>query len=621
MTLPEDTILENRYRIDRLLAHGGMGAIYRGYDTNLDIQVAIKENFFQTPHSIRQFEQEARILARLHHPNLPRVIHHFSFDDQQYLVMDYVDGLDLWEVVKNAKSPLPEHQALDYLIQICNAVQYLHEQKPPIIHRDIKPQNIKITPQGEAKLVDFGIAKVGDSDTRTRTGAQGVTPGFSPPEQYSKTGTTPRSDVYALGATLYAIVTGKKPPDSVILLVDKSKFIPPTQLNDKLSDSVAEAILYAMQPQLEDRPASVAAWQMELQKILDEPGVTKVEPPNHTVITPGSSPTYPTPTAPPAIEATRPEQPNRNKVWVWLGLGAVAVALLIAAIAFVVFYGGTEPEESAVALTAKNAASVDNSSSGAVVVDMEATVQGALNATGTAVAQNSTPVGVDMEATVAAMVEATATEQARGTNVAATEAALAAVSVEQARQAAEATETASAIVAATETAEAAVTNTPTPEPTDLPTTTPTPIPPTDTPTPTFTPTAIPTATSGASAASTATATPVVVASTCPSWFITPEPNKAVLMIENHIGEEIFVDALTLGESSVIPAKQNDESGKILFQLPPGLHDFNLRTAHAGSGHVGASVEAGQILVSPLFFSGVPEEPVYDMEIPAGCPGS
>ena len=103
MTLPDGTILEDRYRVDQLLGEGGMGAIYQGYDIKLDIPVAVKENFLHSPEAIEQFQQEARILARLHHPNLPRVIDHFSFDGQQYLVMDYVEGQDLWELFQEQK--------------------------------------------------------------------------------------------------------------------------------------------------------------------------------------------------------------------------------------------------------------------------------------------------------------------------------------------------------------------------------------------------------------------------------------------------------------------------------------------------------------------------------------
>jgi serine/threonine protein kinase len=271
MTLAVDTILENRYRIDRLIGQGGMGAIYQGYDTNLDIEVAIKENFLQMPQSIMQFQQEARILAKLHHPALPRVMHHFSVAGQQYLVMDFIEGEDLWQIIKRSKKPLDEAQAVRYISQICEAVQYLHKQQPAIIHRDIKPQNIKVTPSGQAVLVDFGIAKIAEQNAVTGTGARGVTPGFSPPEQYSGEGTTPRSDIYALGATLYALLTGERPPDSISLLTDRAKFVSPQQLNLNLSQQVWQAILHAMQPLEKNRPLSVAVWQAELQRSVPTP--------------------------------------------------------------------------------------------------------------------------------------------------------------------------------------------------------------------------------------------------------------------------------------------------------------------------------------------------------------
>lgn len=262
--LAEGTLLENRYRIDGLIAEGGMGAIYLGFDVKLDISVAIKENFMATSYNVEQFQQEARILARLQHQSLPRVIDHFSFDGQQYLVMDFIEGQDLWDIVKAKQSPLTEAQALDYIKQICQAVYYLHQQEPPIIHRDIKPQNIKVTPKDRAVLVDFGIAKIATEDNRTQTGARGITPGFSPPEQYSGSGTTPASDIYALGATLYALLTGKKPPDSISVLSGEVAYTPPDQLNKQLSSLISQAITHAMQPRATDRPVSVTAWLEEL---------------------------------------------------------------------------------------------------------------------------------------------------------------------------------------------------------------------------------------------------------------------------------------------------------------------------------------------------------------------
>jgi serine/threonine protein kinase len=183
--------LENRYRIDQLLGHGGMGAVYRAYDTRLQRVVAIKENTVAVPGispaeaaaACKQFEQEALMLARLRHPNLPVVIDHFVLPaGDQYLVMDFIEGQDLEQIIDDGR-PLPETQAVAWINQVCNALEYLHGQQLPIIHRDIKPQNIKITPQGQVFLVDFGIAKVGGAGRKTTMGALGVTPGFSPPEQ------------------------------------------------------------------------------------------------------------------------------------------------------------------------------------------------------------------------------------------------------------------------------------------------------------------------------------------------------------------------------------------------------------------------------------------------------
>ncbi len=220
------SVLENRYRIEEMLGQGGMGAIYRAYDNRLHKLVAIKENTLAalgiSPEAMgaarAQFEREALMLASLRHANLPNVIDHFVTPDgsSQYLVMDYIEGEDLAQIVSRT-GPLPEKQAVAWVVQVCGALDYLHSRQPPIIHRDIKPQNIKVTPEGQVFLVDFGLAKVGAS-SKTMTGALGVTPGFSPPEQYKIGGTDERSDVYGLGATLYALLTGQMPPESLSLL-------------------------------------------------------------------------------------------------------------------------------------------------------------------------------------------------------------------------------------------------------------------------------------------------------------------------------------------------------------------------------------------------------------------
>lgn len=189
-------ILANRYRIVKLLGQGGFGAVYRAWDISLSHPCAIKENLETSSVAQRQFAREAQILANLSHPNLPHVTDHFVILGQvQYLVMDFIEGENLQEILDRLGGPLPEDQAIFWIKQVCDALTYLHSQNPPVIHRDLKPANIKIDPTGKAVLVDFGIAKIFDPSQGTTVGARGVTPGFSPPEQYGQGGTDPRSDV------------------------------------------------------------------------------------------------------------------------------------------------------------------------------------------------------------------------------------------------------------------------------------------------------------------------------------------------------------------------------------------------------------------------------------------
>jgi len=249
MPLSSGQVLNNRYRIVKLLGQGGFGAVYRAWDMNLERPCALKENLDTTPQAQRQFKREAQILFDLTHPNLPRVIDHFVIQGQgQYLVMEFVEGEDLGEMLARAGKPLPEMDTLKWAEQICNALTYLHNQNPPVIHRDIKPKNIRITPQGQAVLVDFGIAKIFDANLQTTVGARAVTPGYSPPEQYGQGATDAQSDIYSLGATLYTLLTGKQPPESVYILAD-SRHTPPTirALNPAVSERTSAAVAQAMQ--------------------------------------------------------------------------------------------------------------------------------------------------------------------------------------------------------------------------------------------------------------------------------------------------------------------------------------------------------------------------------------
>lgn len=211
------SLLQTRYDVIRVLGCGGMGAVYLAYDLRLgDNEVAVKENFDTSPDAQTQFQREANVLAKLDHPNLPKVIDHFiEPDGRQYLVMDFIEGDDLQTMLNHVQHPLPEAQVLAWIDQICDALEYLHTHNPSVIHRDIKPANIKITPQGRAVLVDFGVSKIYDPNLKTVLGARAVTPPYSPPEQYGQGITDQRSDIYALGATLYTLLTGQEPPESV----------------------------------------------------------------------------------------------------------------------------------------------------------------------------------------------------------------------------------------------------------------------------------------------------------------------------------------------------------------------------------------------------------------------
>ena len=245
MTLEVGSLLNNRYRIKEIIAKGGMGSIYRALDESLSIEVAVKENLIENEYSTRQFRREATILASLRHPNLPRVTDHFDIPLQgQYLVMDYIEGDDLRKRIDHQTS-LPEEDVILIGAAICDALTYLHTRSTPIVHRDIKPGNIKITPNGEIFLVDFGIAKISQPGIETTTGAQSLTPGFAPPEQYGQ-GTDSRSDIYALGATLYMALTGKIPENGLSRLMNETDLTPVTTLKPSASPGVAAAIEKAL---------------------------------------------------------------------------------------------------------------------------------------------------------------------------------------------------------------------------------------------------------------------------------------------------------------------------------------------------------------------------------------
>lgn len=264
MTLLVGALLNNRYRIEAVLGLGGMGAVYRALDESLGIQVAVKENLFLTDEYSRQFQREAMIMAALRHPNLPRVGDYFTLPGEgQYLIMDFIEGEDLRQRIERVQT-LPEREVILIGAMICDALTYLHNRQPPVLHRDIKPGNIKITPDGNAVLVDFGLAKIMQGGQATTTGARAMTPGYSPPEQYGTAHTDARSDIYSLGATLYAALTGLIPEDGLERATGKIDLTPVRKLAPHASRKLATTLEKALAVEPEDRFQTAAEFSRAL---------------------------------------------------------------------------------------------------------------------------------------------------------------------------------------------------------------------------------------------------------------------------------------------------------------------------------------------------------------------
>ena len=262
--LERGSLLHKRYRIVDILGQGGMGAVYRAVDENLGVDVAVKENLFTTDEYARQFRLEAVILANLRHANLPRVTDHFVIGDQgQYLIMDFIDGEDLRQRMERIGS-ISEEEAILVGAAMCDALQYLHTRKPSIIHRDLKPGNVRIAPDGHIFLVDFGLAKLVKGSQATTTGARAMTPGYSPPEQYGTARTTARTDIYSLGATLYAALSGVIPEDGLARAMDNVELTPLRKRNPRVSRKLAAAIEKAMAVKPEDRFQSAEEFKQAL---------------------------------------------------------------------------------------------------------------------------------------------------------------------------------------------------------------------------------------------------------------------------------------------------------------------------------------------------------------------
>lgn len=272
-------VLRGRYKINAAIGQGGMGCIYEAEDLRLEGRLcALKEvqgdptQLPETQQQARdQFYREASVLARLDHPNLPKVSDFFSAAGRDYLVMDFVPGRDLRDIVSEARANarfLPEAEVLGWAMQLADALEYLHRQEQPIVHRDLKPSNIKLTPSGALKLVDFGLVKLMAPDERTVTVIQGVgTAYYTPLEQYGGDSghTDARTDIYSFGATLYQLLTNEPPAEAKARFLRSDAFKPIRSINPLVSVTTEQAITWAMALHPDDRPPDVATFRSALQ--------------------------------------------------------------------------------------------------------------------------------------------------------------------------------------------------------------------------------------------------------------------------------------------------------------------------------------------------------------------
>jgi serine/threonine protein kinase len=287
--LSSGAVLRERYEIVALIGRGGMGAVYEARDRRLPGRRCAAKEIHLPPdigsaaaaQAREQFQQEARTLARLDHPNLPKVSDYFSTGEHDYLVMDYVPGRDLHQIVQEAARQgrfLDEAQVAGWARQLCDALAYLHRQSPPVIHRDLKPANVKLTPDGQIKLVDFGLVKpVDPDDPRTFTSVRGLgSLPYLPLEQYADVEghTDARSDLYALGATLYHLLTGQSPPSAQQRFLQPESLMPPRRVNPALSPAAEAAVLAALAIHPRQRPPAVEAWR-RLWLSPEEPAAAK----------------------------------------------------------------------------------------------------------------------------------------------------------------------------------------------------------------------------------------------------------------------------------------------------------------------------------------------------------
>lgn len=272
--LGPDTVLQDRYRIVRKLGNGGMGAVYEAVDQRLGITVALKETLSSEPAMRKQFEHEARLLAGMQHPALPRVSDHFVEGHRAFLVMQFIGGVDLARIISQQPGPFPRDQVIAWADQLLDALIYLHSRDRQVIHRDIKPHNLKLTATGQIALLDFGLAKAQPSDPSVTSSQAffGYTRHYAPLEQIQDQRTDPRSDIYALGATLYHLLTGIKPPDAMVRAAalinsEPDPLKPANEIHEAVGTQIAAILNKAMAQKPQERFSNANEFREALRRI------------------------------------------------------------------------------------------------------------------------------------------------------------------------------------------------------------------------------------------------------------------------------------------------------------------------------------------------------------------
>lgn len=291
-----DAPLQNRYRIIRQLGQGGMGAVYEALDTRLNLTVALKKTLAETAELRRAFAREAELLANLNHPALPKVTDHFTEGGGQYLVMDYVPGDDLKTLLIKRGKSFSAVEVAGWADDLLDALVYLHGHEPPIIHRDVKPSNLKLNAKRKLVLLDFGLAKgtAGQMTEATQSrSVYGFSPHFAPLEQVQGERTTVRSDLYSAAATLYHLLTGRVPPDALtraasVFNDNPDPLVPVRSIAPDVPDGLASVLMMALALKPAERPRSAAEMRSLLQgdsgrssagsNLSTAPGVNRIDP-------------------------------------------------------------------------------------------------------------------------------------------------------------------------------------------------------------------------------------------------------------------------------------------------------------------------------------------------------